>query len=88
MFSFLDMINSSLSYFNIKPTLKNKIYIAIATLGDGYLIYVTCRLFLNQVWLRGLLYCLAVAFLTYYLYLNFVYYFLDRTSRLTFYRRG
>ena len=57
MFSFLDMINSSLSYFNIKPTLKNKIYIAIATLGDGYLIYVTCRLFLNQVWLRGLLYC-------------------------------
>lgn len=84
MFSFLDMINSSLSYFNIKPTLKNKIYIAIATLGDGYLIYVTCRLFLNQVWLRGLLYCLAVVFLTYYLYLNFVYYFLDRTSRFDF----
>ncbi|QLL69251.1 DUF6681 family protein [Lactobacillus sp. 3B(2020)] len=84
MFSFLDMINSSLSYFNIKPTLKNKIYVVIATLGDGYLIYVTWRLFANQVWVRALLYCLAVLFLTYYLYLNAVYYFLNRTSKLDF----
>ena len=82
MFSFLDMINSSLSYFNIKPTLKNKIYVVIATLGDGYLVYVTWRLFANHVWVRALLYCLAVLFLTYYLYLNAVYYFLNRTSKL------
>ena len=84
MFSFLDMINSSLSYFNIKPKLKNKIYVIIAFLGDGYLIYVTARLLMNKAWMRGFLYFLAVVLLTYYLYLNAVYYFLNRTSRLDF----
>ena len=41
MFSFLDMINSSLSYFNLDVKLKSRIYIIIATLGDIYLVYVT-----------------------------------------------
>lgn len=81
MFSFLDMINHSLGYFNIKPTLKNKLYTIVAFLGDCYLIYVTYRLFANHVWMRAFLYCLAVLFITYYLYLNFVYYFLGKTSR-------
>lgn len=53
MFSFLDMINSSLSYFNLDAKLKSRIYIIIATLGDGYLVYVTFRLFMNHVWLRA-----------------------------------
>ena len=60
MFSFLDMINSSLSYFNLDVKLKNRIYIILATLGDIYLVYVTFRLFINQAWLRGFLYCLAM----------------------------
>lgn len=81
MFSFLDMINSSLSYFNIEAKLKNRIYVIIASLGDIYLIYVTVRLLMNHVWLRGLLYFLAVVGLTYFIYLNFVYYFLNKTSR-------
>lgn len=84
MFSFLDMINSSLSYFNLDVKLKSRIYIGIATLGDVYLIYVTFRLFQNHVWLRGLLYCLAMVGITYFLYLNFVYYFLNKTSRFDF----
>ena len=71
MFSFLDMINSSLSYFNLDVKLKSRIYIIIASLGDIYLIYVTFRLFMNHVWLRALLYCLAVIGLTYFIYLNF-----------------
>lgn len=82
MFSFLDMINHSLGYFNINTKLKNKIYTVVALLGDCYLIYVTYRLLINQRWMRGLLYCLAVILITYYLYLNMVYYFLGRTSRL------
>lgn len=84
MFSFLDMINHSLGYFNIKPTLKNKLYTLVAAAGDCYLIYVTYRLFANHVWMRAFLYCLAVLFITYYLYLNFVYYFLNKTSRYDF----
>lgn len=81
MFSFLDMINSSLSYFNLDVKLKSKIYIGIATLGDIYLVYVTFRLFQNHVWLRAFLYCLAMVAITYFLYLNFVYYFLEKTSK-------
>lgn len=84
MFSFLDMINSSLSYFNLDVKLKSRIYIGIAAAGDIYLIYVTFRLFANHVWLRGFLYCLAMVAITYFLYLNFVYYFLGKTSHFDF----
>ncbi|MGM9906631.1 DUF6681 family protein [Limosilactobacillus sp.] len=84
MFSFLDMINSSLSYFNLDAKLKSRIYIGIASLGDIYLVYVTFRLFMNHVWLRGFLYLLAVLAITYFLYLNFVFYFLGKTSQLDF----
>ncbi|QZN92816.1 hypothetical protein KZE55_08645 [Limosilactobacillus panis] len=85
MFSFLDMINSSLSYFNLDVKLKSRIYIGIATLGDIYLVYVTFRLFINHVWMRAFLYCLAMVAITYFLYLNFVYYFLGRTSKLDYF---
>ena len=78
MFSFLDMINSSLSYFNLDAKLKARIYIGIASAGDVYLAYVTFRLFANQVWLRGFLYCLAMLAITYFLYLNFIFYFLGK----------
>lgn len=84
MFSFLDMINSSLSYFNLDTKLKSRIYIGIATLGDIYLVYVTFRLFMNHVWLRAFLYCLAMVAITYFLYLNFVFYFLGKTSQFDF----
>ena len=84
MFSFLDMINSSLSYFNLDVKLKSRIYIGIATLGDIYLVYVTFRLFMNHVWMRAFLYCLAMVAITYFLYLNFVYYFLGKTSNLDY----
>ena len=84
MFSFLDMVNHSLSYFNINTKLKNRVYTIIALLGDFYLIYVTTRLLINHVWLRGLLYCLAVIAVSYFVYLNAIYYFLGYTSRLDF----
>ena len=84
MFSFLDMINSSLSYFNLDTKLKSRIYIWIAAAGDIYLVYVTFRLFMNHVWLRALLYCLAMVAITYFLYLNFVFYFLGKTSQFDF----
>ena len=84
MFSFLDMINSSLSYFNLDVKLKNRIYIALAALGDIYLVYVTFRLFMNHAWMRGFLYCLAMVAITYFIYVNFVFYFLGKTSQLDF----
>ena len=84
MFSFLDMVNHSLSYFNINTKLKNRVYTIIALLGDFYLIYVTTRLLINKAWLRGFLYCLAVIAVSYFVYLNAIYYFLGYTSRLDF----
>ena len=84
MFSFLDMIYSSLCYFNLDTKLKSRIYIGIAAAGDIYLVYVTFRLFMNHVWLRALLYCLAMVAITYFLYLNFVFYFLGKTSQFDF----
>lgn len=84
MFSLLDMINGSLGYFNLSVKVKNRIYVALAFFGDGYLIYVTFMLLKNQAWMRGFLYFLAVLGVTYYLYLNAVYYFLGRTSRFDF----
>lgn len=84
MFSFLDMINSSLSYFNLDVKLKNRIYIVLAILGDIYLVYVTFRLFINHAWMRGFLYCLAMVAITYFIYVNFVFYFLGKTSQFDF----
>ena len=84
MFSLLDMINGSLGYFNLSVKIKNRIYVGLAFFGDLYLIYVTFMLLKNQSWLRGFLYFLAVVGVTYYLYLNAVYYFLGKTSRFDF----
>lgn len=81
MFSILDMINHSLGYVNLSTKVKNRLYVVLAFLGDVYLAYVTTMLLINHSWLRGFLYFLAVVGLSYYLYLNAIYYFLDRTSR-------
>lgn len=68
--------------------LKNRIYVGLAFFGDLYLIYVTFMLLKNQSWLRGFLYFLAVVGVTYYLYLNAVYYFLGKPRVLTSCRLG
>ena len=84
MLSFLDMINHWLGYFNINAKLKNRIYIVIAFLGDLYLIYVTTRLLMNQAWVtrNALLSGCNPDYLL--LYINAVYYYLDRNSRFDF----
>lgn len=81
MFSFLDMLNHGLSYFNVNTKLKNRIYLVAAVLGEFYLIYVTARLFINKAWLRGFLYCLAVIFIAVFLYFNILYYFFGKNSK-------
>lgn len=81
MFSFLDMLNHGLSYFNINTKLKNRIYIIAAILGEFYLVYVTTRLFMNKAWLRAFLYCLAVIFIAISLYFNVLYYFFGQNSK-------
>ncbi|UDM32324.1 DUF6681 family protein [Lentilactobacillus laojiaonis] len=75
MFSFLDMVNHYLGYFNISTTLKSRIYTILGMLGDGYLFYVGIRLLKNQYYSRGSLVLLVAVILLYLTICNLFYYF-------------
>lgn len=75
MFSFLDMVNHYLGYFNINIKFKNRIYTVLGMLGDLYLFYVAFRWLSNQYYLRGSLIMLAAIILLYFSIMNIFYYF-------------
>jgi len=84
MLTILDMINRSLSYFNVNTKLKNQAYVVVGFFGEFYLFYVAFRLLKNQAYVRGLLFMLAFAALMYFVVLNFIYYFTDKNLNLIF----
>ena len=55
MFSFLDMINHYLGYFNINVTVKSRIYTVLGFLGNMYLFYISFRFLQNGYYDRGAL---------------------------------
>ncbi len=75
MFSFLDMINHYLGYFNINVTLKSRIYTILGFLGDIYLFYISFRFLQNKFYSRGLLILAVSIILFYFVICNFFYYF-------------
>ncbi|CUS25701.1 hypothetical protein FC70_GL000904 [Paucilactobacillus oligofermentans DSM 15707 = LMG 22743] len=81
MLTILDMINRSLSYFNVNTKLKNQAYVVVGFFGEFYLFYVAFRLLKNQAYVRGLLFMLAFAALMYFVVLNFIYYFTDKKAK-------
>lgn len=84
MFSFIGMISSYLGYINMNVRLKNQVYTVLGSIGDFYLLYVASRFFSNGFWVRGLLFILAFLGLAYLAYLNAIYYFTKKNSRLDF----
>ncbi|USS86198.1 hypothetical protein M3M38_05750 [Fructilactobacillus cliffordii] len=82
MFSFLDVINSWLGYINIEPKTKGRIYDVLSFLGELYMAYITYRFLANGFWARGLLLLVVTVVLAYFLYLNTIYYFTNRTSKI------
>ncbi|KRM93201.1 hypothetical protein FC56_GL000866 [Lentilactobacillus senioris DSM 24302 = JCM 17472] len=78
MFSFLDMVNHYLGYFNINVTVKSRIYTILGLLGDGYLFYVAIRLLKNQYYSRGLLFLALAIGLFYFAIGNLFYYFTNK----------
>lgn len=78
MFSFLDMVNHYLGYFNINTTLKSRIYTILGLLGDGYLFYVAFRLLNNQYYSRGILFLALALVLLYFAVGNLYYYFTNK----------
>lgn len=81
MFSILDMINHALGYVNVNVKIKNQIYIGIGIAGNLYLGYVAIRLMQNGAWLRGILYMLVFLALIYFITLNVIYYFTNKTAK-------
>ncbi|WP_268912533.1 DUF6681 family protein [Lentilactobacillus sp. SPB1-3] len=81
MFSFLDMVNHYLGYFNINVTLKSRIYTILGILGDLYLFYVAVRFLANGYLSRGLLFLLVALVLLYFAVCNLFYYFTNRQPR-------
>jgi len=81
MFSILDMINHALGYVNVNVKIKNQIYIGIGIAGELYLGYVAIRLMQNGAWLRGFLYLLVFVALIYFITLNVIYYFTNKTAK-------
>lgn len=78
MFSFLDIVNHYLGYFNINTTVKSRIYTLLGLLGDGYLFYVAIRFFQNGYFSRGALFLIVAVGLLYFAIGNLFYYFTKR----------
>lgn len=78
MFSFLDMVNHYLGYFNLNLKLKNRIYTILGIPGVIYLFYIALRYLQNGFALRGGLILLAAIILSYFLVMNVFYYFTTR----------
>ena len=81
MFSFLGTIVGYLGYINLSAKLKNQIYTILASCGNFYLLYVAYRFFLNGFYGRATLFILAFLVIGYFAYLNFLYYFTNKTSK-------
>lgn len=75
MFSFLDMVNHYLGYFNINVTLKSRIYTVLGFFGDIYLFYISFRFLQNQMFTKGIPILLVAIILLYFTVCNFFYYF-------------
>lgn len=84
MFSIIGLINSYLGYININVKLKNRVYTILGTVGNFYLLYVAYRFLANGFLARGLLFILAFFGLSYFAYLNILYFFTSKKSRFDF----
>ncbi|WP_125765942.1 DUF6681 family protein [Levilactobacillus mulengensis] len=80
MLSFLDMVNHYLGYINVNAKIKNRIYVIIGALGDLYLFYIAVRYLQNGHPFWGLLILLVAIILLYFVYLNTIYYFTEKTA--------
>lgn len=81
MFTILDLINHYLGYFTTSSRTKGRIYAVVGAVGVWYLLYLAYRFFENGRWLRGGLIAAVFVVLLYFVVLNLVYYFTDKTVK-------
>lgn len=82
MFSFLDMVNHYLGYFNIGTTLKSRLYTGLGALGDIYLFYISIQFLKNHYYSRGMLILLVAIVLLYFTICNLFFYFTNSQFKL------
>lgn len=80
MLTGLDILNRLLSYFNIQDKAKGKAFTVVAGLANFYILYlaITCLRYPGYR-LKGTLFLVLFLVFLYFVILNIVYYFTDKT---------
>ncbi|KRK11067.1 hypothetical protein FD51_GL001246 [Lacticaseibacillus zeae DSM 20178 = KCTC 3804] len=82
MLTVIDIINRVLGYFNIADKPKGKAFTWVAFFANFYLLYVAIEnLRYPDFRIRGALFLLAFVVFLYFIALNFLYYFTNKTTR-------
>ena len=82
MLTVIDIINRVLGYFNIADKPKGKAFTWIAFVANFYLLYIAIQnLRYPDFRIRGALFMLAFVVFLYFIALNFLYYFTNKTTR-------
>lgn len=80
MLTALDVLNRLLGYFNIQDKAKGKAFTVVAAVANFYILYlaITCLRYPGYR-LKGILFLLLFLVLLYFVVLNVVYYYTDKT---------
>ncbi|MDI6553981.1 DUF6681 family protein [Leuconostoc falkenbergense] len=81
MFTLLDLVNHYLGYFTTNSKVKGRIYTAVGAIGVWYLLYLAYRFFVNGRILRGSLLVAIFLVLLYFVILNVLYFFTNKTTK-------
>ncbi|HCM89220.1 MULTISPECIES: DUF6681 family protein [Vagococcus] len=71
-------IGKFLNYLNINPRLQNKIMTVVSIFPTLYILRIVRGYFSNNNYIKGSIYLIIFIILTYFIIINFVYYFKNR----------
>lgn len=74
----LTNVGKFLNYLNINPRLQNKIMTVISVFPTLYILRIVRGYFANKNYIKGSIYLVLFIILTYFIILNFVYYFKNK----------
>ena len=81
MLTILDLLNHYLGFFNVNSRWKGRVYSILAGIGNFYILYLAVKHIQNGAYLRGLGLTLAFLAITYFVILNAIYYFTEKSVK-------
>ena len=81
MLTILDLLNHYLGFFNVNSRWKGRVYSLLAAVGNFYILYLAVKHIQNGAYLRGLGLTLAFLVITYFVILNAIYYFTEKSVK-------